>query len=154
QRAEIALEILQGQEMRNDQNAEIRNMHATMSSFPQNHRMWTVEQWAYHDQKVTYERQLTALDHRLETLRLEERRMFEQELRQAQAEKRRVRPLDREAMLNALQRVERERDEAVVELKEGIEAAARKKRMTPRQVLDGTVASLGSLKTSKSPDVE
>jgi hypothetical protein len=80
--------------------------------------------------------------------------MFEQELQQAQAEKRRVRPLDREAMLNELQRVERERDEAVVELKEGIEAAARKKRITPRQVLDGAVARLDSLKTPKSRDVE
>src|SRR5262249_44598607 len=59
-----------------------------------------------------------------------------------------------EAMLNELQRVERERDEAVVELKEGIEDAARTKRITPRQVLDGAVARLGSLKTSKSPDVE
>jgi hypothetical protein len=80
--------------------------------------------------------------------------MFEQELRQAQAEKRRVRPLDREAMLNELQRVQRERDEAVVELKEGIEAAARQKRVSPRQVLNGTVARLGSLKSSKSPDVQ
>jgi hypothetical protein len=154
QRAEIALTILQGQEMRNDLNAQIRNMNAAMSSFPQNHRLWTAEQWAYHDQKVVYDQQLTALDHRLETLRLEERRMFEQELQQAQAEKRRVRPLDREAMLNELQRVERERDEAVVELKEGIEAAARKKHITPRQVLDGAVARLNSLKTSNSPDVE
>jgi hypothetical protein len=51
-RAETALTILQGQEMRNDLNAEIRNMHATMSSFLQNHRLWTAEQWAYHDQKV------------------------------------------------------------------------------------------------------
>jgi hypothetical protein len=129
-------------------------MQATMSSFPQNHRLWLAEQWAFHDQKVVYERQLTGLDHRLEALRLEERRMYEQELQQAQAEGRRVRPLNREALLNELQRVERERDEAVVELKAAIEADARKKRTTPRQVLDGAVARLASLKTSKSPDVE
>lgn len=154
QRAQMAQEILWGQETRIDLVAQIRNLDAMMSGFPQNRRLWLPDQWAVLDQKVACDRQLAALDHRLGTLRLQESRMYEQELQAARAENRPVKPLNREALLSDLQRLERERNGAVVELKDGIEATARKKRTTPRQVLDGAVARLDRWTTSKSPDVE
>ena len=154
QRAEIALEILEREDVRIDLLARIRDMNSMIATFPQNRRLWVVEQWSFFEEKLGCDRQLTAIDRELARLRFEEGRMYEQELQQAQAEKRRVRPLNREAMLNELQRVERERNEAVDELKEGIEAAARKKRSTPGKVLDGAVARLDSLKTPNSPEVE
>ncbi len=80
--------------------------------------------------------------------------MYEQELEQARWSGKPIKRFHREAMLNRAPAGGARAGEAAVELKEGIESAARKGRMTPRQVLDGAVNRLGGLKTSKSPAVE
>ena len=153
-RAEIAWTILQDQKMRNDVNARRRNMDSVIATFPQNRRWWVMEQWAFYEEKLALDRQVTALDQEMETLRLQEQEMYEEQLERARREGNPVKPFAREALLGEMQRLERESRQSVFELKGEIEAAAREKRTTPRRVLDEAVARLGSLKTPDSPDVE
>jgi hypothetical protein len=151
-RAEIALAILQKEQERADLVAAIRDMNTEIATFPQNRRWWLVEQWSYYEQKLAGDRHVNHLDRELNALRFQEKRMYEEELRKAQATRKPVKPFHREALLNELQRLDRECDESCTELKAAIEAAAREARTTPRRVIQKAVGLLPSLEAP--PDVE
>jgi hypothetical protein len=144
-RAEIALTILHDERVRMNLVTEVRDMQTVIATFPQNRRWWLGDQQDYFNQKLALDRQLNALDRELGELRLEEKRMYEEELEKARASGRAVKPFHREALLSELQRPDRESGEAVAELKEGIESAAREGRTTRRRVLDRVVTRLASL---------
>ena len=135
QRAEIALTVLQKERYRAELHAEIRDRQSVIDDFPQNRRWWSMEQHAYFQQKLALDRELTAFDRQLNELRFQERQMFEEGLRQAEANGKAVKPFSREAILHDLQRLDRESSQAVSGLKMSIEAAAQDKHTTPGQIL-------------------
>ncbi len=151
QRAEIALTILQKDQERANMNARIRDMNSMIADFPQNRRWWIMEQDFFFKQKLALDRELTDLDRQLNNLKFQERQMFEEELQQAQANGKAVKPFNREAILNDLQRLNRESNKAVDELKSSIETAAREQHTTPGQVLDKAKRDLARLAIPTPP---
>jgi hypothetical protein len=133
-RAELALTILQGEQTLAVMNARIQDMNNVIDGFPPR-RWWVKDQHDYHQWKVAHETERNALQHDLTGLRFQERQLYEEEMQQAQAKGRPVKPFHREAILNDLQRLNRETKQAMGALKEGIEAAARKQQATRGEIL-------------------
>jgi hypothetical protein len=150
-RAELALTILRDEHVRAELHAHIRDMNTTIADFPANRRWWLAEHQAFYQQKLACDRQLTALDREITDLKFQEREMYEEELRRAEASGKPIRPVSREALLHEFQRLDRECKEAVVGLKERIESVARKEHVTRGQVLDRAVSKLESVRTESAP---
>jgi hypothetical protein len=144
-RAEIALTILQDEELRANLVAEIRDMNSVIATFPATRRGWLAEHQAYLNEKLARDRQVTALDREISELKFRERQMYEDELETARWSGKPIKRFHREVLLTEIQRLERESGEAAARLKEGIESAAREGRMSPRQVLDRVVMRLAGL---------
>jgi hypothetical protein len=143
--AEIAQRMLQNREQRADLMVGIRNANAEIAVYPQNRRQWIPDQWAVYEQKLAWERNVTLLDREHEELNFRQQRIYEQELARAKESKRSIRPIRREAILEELNRLDRECDKALTELKEGIDESAREGHTDRRQVwerIQGTLASL------------
>jgi hypothetical protein len=133
-RAELALTILQQEQALAELNATIRDMNTVIASFPPR-RWWIKDQHDYYQLKVAHDAQRNELNRELTVLRFQERQLYEEEMRRAEAKGRSVKPFDREAILHDLQRLNRETRQAFTALKEGIEAAARKQHTTPGAIL-------------------
>ncbi len=153
-RAELALTILQDEYVRSNLVAHIRDMNTEIAGFPPR-KWWLADHHTFFEQKLACDRQLTALDRELDALRFQEREMYEEEVRKAEASGKPIKPVSREALLHEFQRLNRECKQAVVELREGIEDAARKEHLSRGQVLDRAVSKLESVRISSTPvDVE
>ena len=144
-RAELALTILQEEQALAALDATIRDMNTVIDSFPPR-RWWIKDQHDYYQLKVAHDAQRNALRRELTELKFRERQMYEEEMRQAEAKGRSVKPFNREAILHDAQRLDRETKQAFAALKEGIEAAAQKQNTTRGEVLAG-------LKTTAPPNV-
>jgi hypothetical protein len=144
-RAELALTILQQEQAMAELDATIRDMNTVIASFPPR-RWWIKDQHDYYQLKVAHDAQRNAMHRELTDLRFQERQLYEEEMRRAEAQGRPVKPFHREAILQDAQRLNREAKEAFAVLKEGIEAAARKQHTTRGVILDG-------LKTTTPRDV-
>jgi hypothetical protein len=153
-RAELALTILQEEQALAALNARIRDMDTVIASFPPR-RWWIKDQHDYYQWKVAHEAQRNDLTRELTELRFHERQLYEEEMRQAEAKGRPVKPFHREAILNDLQRLNRETRQAYAALKAGIEAAARKQRTTPGEILQraGNLARREASSLSLPPEV-
>jgi hypothetical protein len=143
--AEIAQTMLQKREQRADLIVDIRNLNSVIALYPQNRRMWLVEQWAFYNQKLDGDRMVTVLDRQIEELDFQQQRIYEQELARARESKKAIRPIRREAILGELNRLDRECDVAVTELREGIAAAAREERTSRRKVWERIQRKLENL---------
>jgi hypothetical protein len=153
QRAEIALTVLQKERYRAELHAEIRDRQSVIDGFYQNRRWWSTEQQGYFEQKLALDRELTELDRQLNDLRFQERQMFEEGLRQAEANGKAVKPFSREAILHDLQRLDRESSQAVAELKGSVEAAAQDQHTTPGQILAKAKDLASQASAAPPPDV-
>jgi hypothetical protein len=149
-RADLALTILQDEQVRANLHAHIRDMNTTIADFPPR-KWWLAEHHAFFQQKLACDRQLTALDREITALRFQEREMYEEEVRRAEASGKPIKPVSREALLGEFQRLDRECKGAVGELREGIEDAARKQHTTRRQALDRAVNKLEIVRTASTP---
>lgn len=153
-RAELALAILEREQYQVELQAEVGNMNTVIATYPQSRRRWLVEQWDYFNMKQARVQELNELKRQLGQLRVEEKRLYEEELQKARASGQRVKTLNRPAILAELQRAEKDSQEANDALKAALESAARDRGTTPRQVLQAAAGRTASLKTAKSPDVD
>jgi hypothetical protein len=150
-RAEFALTILQQEQALAELDATIRDMNTVIAGFPPR-RWWIKDQHDYYQLKVAHDARRNDLNRELTALRFQERQLYEEEMRRAETKGRPVKPFHREAILNDLNRLNRETRQAFAALKDGIEAVARKQHTTPGEILQ-RVGDLARREASSLPEV-
>lgn len=126
--AEIAQEILLRRQHKTNLIAQIRDANSQMAVFPQNRLLWLAEQWQVLHQKLAWDNIVTAIDKEIEDLNLRQQWIYERELARARENGKAVKPIHREAILGELDRLDRQRQTALTELRDGIDEAARDER--------------------------
>jgi hypothetical protein len=153
QRAEIALLLLNKEQQRAELDATIRDRRTLIANFPGNRRWWNNEQDTFYQQTLGLEMDRTQMDREINSLRFEERGLFEEALQEAQQSGKQVRPFNREQLLTLLQKSYRESERSATELKKAIDDAAKQQHTAPRKLLEKARCLAVGDQSSPPPDV-
>jgi hypothetical protein len=146
-RGEIALKQLEMERYRADLLETIRNMQIEVDSWRLPLNRLNSIQAGFYQELQQYRRQLTEVDRALEELRLRWKDLNELAIRQAEAEGKRVKPLDRGGLLRELQRVDRETLSAFATAKEALIEATSSRSGSRGDILRSAMAQAGQAST-------
>jgi hypothetical protein len=147
-RGEIALKQLEMERYRADLVETIRNMQIEVDSWRLPLNRLNSIQAGFYQELQQHRRQLTEVDRALEELRLRWKDLNELAIRQAEAEGKRVKPLDRDGLLRELQRVDRETYSAFATAKQSLIEAASSGSAGRTDVLRSAMAEAGQASSS------
>ncbi len=142
-RGEIALKQMQAERHRADLLQTIRTMQVEVVSWRFPRHRWNNLQEDFFQELQGYRQQLTDTDRYLGELRLQWQQENEAAIRQAEAQGKRVKPLDRPGLLAKLQGQERETFGAFAEARKAIADAGTRHGQTRTQVYRQAMTELG-----------
>jgi hypothetical protein len=142
-RGEIALQQMEMERRQADLRQTIRNVQVEVDSWRYPRHRWTNIQEAYFQELLEYRQQLIETDRTLDELRFQWQQQNELAIRQAEAQGKQVKPLDRAGLLRELQRLDRETFDAFREAKEALVEATKGRPANRAELLRSAVAEVG-----------